>query len=913
LVDAQELKEILGEQAKDIIADGLNLNGNRDKKVICPLHPDKNPSMSWFKDGLMWRCHACQEQIDIYRYYTEFKGMAFVEAVDEVSGLTGQSIQPIIAKVKNYDKPSIKSKELEQPAIDYMAKRLIKKETLDFWRVKQHHWNNQDVYVFQYFDEKEQLVYVSYRGLGKGAIKGGCEPNTKSILWGIWHIDKSKPLVITEGQCLSGETEVLTPDGWIRLDEYDNQEVMQVDNDVKGQFVVPIAYINKEYNGDLIRYDSKNHKFAATPDHNIVYVKDGKIKKRTFGDMPEAIKGCIPTAIECDFEGIDLIENQIALILAISADGSIDVRKNSGYNGRYAKSDRYIRFGLKRQRKIVRLRKILDELGIFYSDNAIANECTSICFSCPKWVIGKILPFEWMDKLSLNQRKFIIEEMVHWDGNHVKDRKQYEFTSKLFINATFMQTIAETCGYHSTIIKKVNEFGTVFKVSVLLNKSSVSWQHKSKYTTTEHYDKNVYCVQVPSGMILIRYKNKVSVIGNCDAMAVWQSGHKNVVSVPNGSNNLKWIDHCWEWLKDIPEFVVFADNDKPGLEMANNIQRKLDNVKIITGLRKDPNEILYHDGPQAILNLINGAIKKTPTGLLDLSEVEYKTAMQQTAETIETGFLEYDSHVEDWKMQEITVIFGRNGEGKTTLISQIISHCIEKNVKTFLYSGEMSENKIQNWLYRQMIGSNKSYLRTIMTKYRDKTEPIPKVVKAIKDWHKGKLYLFDRNEHKVLGDLNSFFKTMEIANRRYGAKLFVIDNLMAILEENADSLYSDQANFVQRCKNFAINQDVHVVLLAHPNKGKTEVDEGAVGNLEKNDISGSNNIANKADNIIAIERIWKDTTECDALITSLKDRESGKRKQFKYFFSENSLRFYNDWTKENEKYGWEEHFNAVNN
>ena len=46
----------------------------------------------------------------------------------------------------------------------------------------------------------EKLIYVSYRGCGKGAIKGGCEPNTKPILWGIQHIDKDKPLVITEGQ-----------------------------------------------------------------------------------------------------------------------------------------------------------------------------------------------------------------------------------------------------------------------------------------------------------------------------------------------------------------------------------------------------------------------------------------------------------------------------------------------------------------------------------------------------------------------------------------------------------------------------------------------------------------------------------------------------------------------------------------
>lgn len=591
MVDAQELKIELGNRAKDIIGHGLNLRENKSKKALCPLHNDKNPSMSWYEKGLMWRCHACQGQIDIYTYYTDFKGMSFTDAVGEVGKLVGRMPEPIKIEKVGYDIPNIKTMELTEPFIAYMEKRKITKDTLDHWKVKQANWKGKDVYVFQYFDDKGNLPYVSYRGLGKGAIKGGAEVNTKSILWGMWHIDKSKPLVITEGQP--------------------------------------------------------------------------------------------------------------------------------------------------------------------------------------------------------------------------------------------------------------------------------------------------------------------------DAMVVWQSGYKNVVSVPNGSNNFKWIDHCWEWLQDVKEFIVFADNDKPGLEMAENIKKKLHNVKIVQAVRKDPNEVLFYDGPEKVLSIIEKAINEMPTGLLDLSEIEYTTAMQVQSETIETGFYEYDRHVEDWKLGEITIAVGRNGEGKTTFISQVIGHCIEKGTKTFLYSGEMSEAKIQDWLYRQMIGSKKEYLRTIIAKYKDKVEPKPEIIKKIKEWHKGKLYLYDRNEREITGDLDKFFKIMEMASKRYGVKLFVIDNLMAILEENADSLYSDQANFVQRCKDFAIASNVHIVLLAHPNKEKREILKGQAGNLEKTDISGSNNIGNKADNIIAIERLWGDDREYDAIITSLKDRETGQRKQMKFYFSRNTLRFYNDVTLENRTYGWE--------
>lgn len=595
MLDATELKGILGQRAKDIIANGLGIR-ERNGKAKCVLHSDKVPSMSWFKDGLMWRCHACGEQIDIYRYYTEFEHMTFTEAVEKVAETVGMANQKHFEnrnKKKEFIKPKIEMNELSQEAIDYMKLRKIDKTTLKLFNVKERTWHGRKVYVFQYFNEKGVLEYVSYRKIGKcgKGDKGGCEPNTKAILWNMNNIDKTKPVVIVEGQP--------------------------------------------------------------------------------------------------------------------------------------------------------------------------------------------------------------------------------------------------------------------------------------------------------------------------DCMVVSQSGYTNVVSVPSGSKNFTWIDNCWEWLQDINEFIVWADNDKPGIEMANEISRRLPNVKITTHSKyKDANEVLYYLGEKEVLDTVLNAIKATPEGLIDVSQLEYKSLIETEENGIETGFIEYDEHVEDWKLEELTVIFGRNGEGKTTFISQVISHCLYKGVKTFLYSGEMSERKIQDWLYKQIAGNNEQYYRNIQCKYRVKKELKPEVVAKIKKWHEDKFYLFDRNCDKVSKSLDGFFKVMDIAAKRYGVKLFVIDNLMSKLEENADSLNSDQANFVQECKNFAIRNKVHVVLLAHPNKCKGELcEDSEEGNLEKTDISGSNNIPNKADNIIAVERNFNNS-EVDAIITSLKDRESGERKVMRFLFSKNTLRFYNNRTKENFNFGW---------
>lgn len=564
---------------------------NKGKMYKCPIHDDKKPSMSWFEDGLMFKCHACNGKIDIYSYFMDYEHLSFKESVERVAGLLGENIykEPIKPKVS---KPNVETTELSDKAIKYMESRKINKDTLSALGVKERNWNGQQVYVFEYFNEKKELEFVSYRGIGKGAIKGGCESNTKPILWGMDSIDVTKPVVITEGQP--------------------------------------------------------------------------------------------------------------------------------------------------------------------------------------------------------------------------------------------------------------------------------------------------------------------------DRMAVWQSGYKNVVSVPSGSNNFKWIENCWEWIQNVEEWIVFSDNDAPGKKMAQEIKNRLKNVKILIAERKDANEVLFYEGEETLFDLIQEKINEKPPGILDVADMEYRSFIDVQQDTIETGFAEYDRHVEDLKLGEITIVFGRNNEGKTTFMSQMMAHCISKGTKMFAFNGEMSERKFQDWLYRQIVGCDKKFYQTIETKYGDKQELKSSVVTSIKKWHKDTLYMYD-NKKKVDNVIDSFFGSAEISVRKYGVKLVIVDNLMSILEEDANSIYSDQGNFIQRCKDFAKCNNVHFVIVCHPNKIKGEIQD-EIGNLEKGDISGSGNISNKADNIIAVERVWKDERTCDAIITSLKDRETGQRKVIKMFFSTVTLRFYNDSTPREKEYGWKKFY-----
>lgn len=100
--------------------------------------------------------------------------------------------------------------------------------------------------------------------------------------------------------------------------------------------------------------------------------------------------------------------------------------------------------------------------------------------------------------------------------------------------------------------------------------------------------------------------------GQLDAMALYEAGARNVVSVPSGADNLDWIEHCWDWLERFKTIVLFGDNDEPGRKMVRNVVKRLDEARCMVvedyPLRpdadkpcKDANEILYFLGADVLM------------------------------------------------------------------------------------------------------------------------------------------------------------------------------------------------------------------------------------------------------------------------------------------------------------------------
>lgn len=433
--------------------------------------------------------------------------------------------------------------------------------------------------------------------------------------------------------------------------------------------------------------------------------------------------------------------------------------------------------------------------------------------------------------------------------------------------------------------------------------------HETYRSSTKQIKQNLGTEAILYGMWHINTSKTLCICeGQIDAMAIWQSGYKNVVSVPAGANNYQFLIYNLDWLHQFDDIVIWADNDDPGRKLASVIKSKFNNVRVLCcdDELKDANDMLLKSGSKSIMEFLTRE-PELPVGAIYLSEQSYNTGKVAEEDRIETGFKELDRHVKDIRVEEFTIVFGRDGEGKSTFISQLITHRVLHDKKTFLFSGELGLQAIQEWMYKQIVGENRSCYNKIEEKYGDEYVLKPGIVKAIQKYIGKNIIMLDRRKKLTTKEL---IENMKILATRNQVKFFVIDNLQSALEENASSLNSDQSNFAEDLRMFAVTHKVSVMLVAHPRKSDeldTSKKEVESGNLAKDDISGTKNMSNKAHNIISVERDF-DARKFDLIVTLLKDKRTAGRKSFKYHFSKNSFRYFSAETPELVESPWKKYY-----
>jgi len=437
-----------------------------------------------------------------------------------------------------------------------------------------------NAYGQDYFHDKEIIFpylkfgrAVQLRGKKIGGITKGLQ-GVQTMLYGTDSMIGEQTVMLAEGECFPGDAQVLTRDGWVSFEDLGDQEVAQVDESLQTTFVKPIAKIEKEFNGDLVEYSNSQRFYSlTTPKHNMVGWRkvNGKrawAKRTAEEGFPHNYS--TPRIGLIDGPGVPISNTQIRFALAVAADFSI--REGVG--------SRYVHAGFQKERKILAIQEILEELGIPYKTAPYkTKKGIYIHFRLPDsysdpespLYVSKLLSWSWISEMSLEQKEFVIREQAFWDGNHVRDRNQLEFSSKHYSEAEWMQAMSSTAGYCSTIMPRSNQFGDWYKVSILLDKQTTNWLSLNKSKKYVPYSGQVYCVTVPSGMILVRQDECVSVSGNCDTLTLHQMGF-TAVGLPGVHT---WKDEWTEDFEDVKRAYIIFDQDAAGRSGAEKLAGKL--------------------------------------------------------------------------------------------------------------------------------------------------------------------------------------------------------------------------------------------------------------------------------------------------------------------------------------------------
>ena len=370
--------------------------------------------------------------------------------------------------------------------------------------------------------------------------------------------------------------------------------------------------------------------------------------------------------------------------------------------------------------------------------------------------------------------------------------------------------------------------------------------------------------------------------GEFDCLSAIESGFKNSVSIPSGVNSTnQWITSNWTFIEQFEEVIIWFDNDEAGTKGAREVFNRLPNstVKIVRcEVANDINELLHKYGKLAVLKQIEKASTPMLDGVATLDMIEDFDVHE--AETLKTGIYDIDVDLIGMVFGSLNVLSGRNGSGKSTILNQIyIAEAIAQGYKAFLFSGELVGGNVKYWLLQTLANEEQFAEYTAKDGHKYKKVTIQSKEKIIEDI-KDKFFLYDNDDYRI----ENIIDKMTILAKRYGVRVFVIDNLMTI-ESSYKDKYEAETDVVKKLKNFAKKYNALVHLVAHPRKSMNE-------EIEKDDVAGSANITNLADYVTTISRAKDDITEYDAILKILKNRHTGVNVGKKLMFDIDRKRFY---------------------
>lgn len=413
--------------------------------------------------------------------------------------------------------------------------------------------------------------------------------------------------------------------------------------------------------------------------------------------------------------------------------------------------------------------------------------------------------------------------------------------------------------------------------------------------------------------------------GEGDCATCIECGFYNTVSINGGDLNTRWISECWDWLQQFNEIVLVHDNDISGRKFAKDVSTRLGEyrVKIANIVDahiseygevidiNDLNDLLKYEGKEAVQDAIRNAKETEIPTIVDYTDVE-RFDMSEVPGFI-TGFSEMDEALSRFYMGTTTILTGISGSGKSSFLSTLICQSVYQGFPVFVYSGELSNPSLKNWVdcvHAGQRGIAQHRYANGGTYYKIK----PEVYAEINKFYKGKIFFYkDGFEQKV----SRIMSTAESVVRKGAVKTLVFDNLTSMDLENSDeNKYQKQEEFIREIINFSKRWNVCCIIVLHPKK------MDMVRKMGLFDLQGVSAAVNLAHRVLALYRVqpkekagikrndgkgWiQEPCPYDVTIEVLKDRfGSGANKTTHLYYDQPSRRFFDNAASLDFRYGWD--------
>lgn len=282
---------------------------------------------------------------------------------------------------------------------------------------------------------------------------------------------------------------------------------------------------------------------------------------------------------------------------------------------------------------------------------------------------------------------------------------------------------------------------------------------------------------------------------------------------------------------------------------------------------------------------------------------------------IKTGIKKIDSTTQGLILSATSIWTGTNGSNKSGTIGQIALNVINSGQgKVAIFSGELPDKRFKRWLYVQASGKEHN-----VRKKNEQGEEIdffetPQHIKdKITAWLDNKLYLYDNKAGFNIEQVGNAIDYLLKKDKE--VKLVFIDNLFVLdIGKLSDNKYEAQKQLLLTMTRIAQKQNVHIGFVCHPTKLKSLI--------RKEDVSGSSDITNCADQVFILHRNtadfqsrskeyfgWKENNpiyQFDNIIEIAKDRENGNIEQFLGLYYEKESKRILNYKGEHIRYGWEQ-------